>query len=97
MTERIHLNRHHRVMVEGIFHHPVGHNIEWHDVLSLLHRVGTVVEEENGRFTVTVGAETETFDEPRHHDVDVQQVLDVRRMLEGVGITPESFEKQQHS
>jgi len=41
---------------------------------------------------VTVGSETETFDDPRHHDADVQQVLDVRRMLEAVGITPESFE-----
>lgn len=95
MTGRTHLNHHHQVTVEGIFRHPVGHNVEWHDVLSLLEKVGTVVEKGNGRFTVTVGAETETFDEPRHHDVDVQQVLDVRRMLQGVGITPESFEKHQ--
>jgi hypothetical protein len=36
---------------------------------------------------VTVSAETEIFDEPRHPDIDVQQVLDVRRTLEGVGIT----------
>ena len=93
MTDSVHLNRHHRVTVEGIFRHPVGHNIEWHDVLSLLGRVGSVVEEKNGRFTVTVGSETQTFDQPRHHDVDVQQVLDVRRMLEGVGITPESFDQ----
>ncbi len=97
MTEASHLNHHHRVTVEGIFRHPVGHNIEWHDVLSLLEHVGTVVEEENGRFTVTVGAETETFDQPRHHDVSVQQVLDVRRMLEGAGITPASFEKDQRT
>jgi hypothetical protein len=97
MAEGTHLNHHHQVTVEEIFRHPVGHNIEWHDVLSLLDKVGTVVAEENGRFTVTVGAETETFDEPRHHDVDVQQVLDVRRMLGGVGITPESFEKHQRS
>lgn len=94
MTDGIHLNHHHQVTVKGIFRHPVGHNIEWHDVLSLLGKVGTVVEEENGRFTVTVGPETETFDEPRHHDADVQQVLNVRRMLEAVGITPESFERQ---
>jgi hypothetical protein len=91
MTNGIHLNRHHQVTVKGIFGHPVGHNIEWHDVLSLLEKVGTVVEEDNGRFTVTVGSETQTFDEPRHHDAGVQQVLDVRRMLEGAGITPESF------
>lgn len=90
----VHLNRHHRATVEAIFRHPVGHNIEWHDVLSLLERVGSVVEGKNGRFTVTIGSETQTFDQPRHHDADVQQVLDVRRMLEGVGITPESFEQR---
>jgi len=95
MTDSIHLNRHHRVTVEGIFRHPVGHNVEWNDVLSLLERVGSVVEEKNGRFTVTIGAETQTFDQPRHHDTDVQQVLDVRRMLEGVGITPESFDQHR--
>lgn len=93
MTEGTHLNHHHQVTVKAIFRHPVGHNVEWHDVLSLLEKVGTVVEEKNGRFRVTVGTETETFDEPRHDDVDVQQVLDVRRMLAGAGITPESFEK----
>jgi hypothetical protein len=94
MTDGIHLNGHHRATVNGIFRHPVGHNVAWHDFLALLEKVGTVVEEENGRFTVTVGSETQTFDEPRHHDADVQQVLDVRRMLEEVGITPESFERQ---
>lgn len=95
MKDSIHLNHHHRTTVEGIFRHPVGRNVEWHDVLSLLQKVGAVVEQENGRFTVTVGSETETFDEPRHHDADVQQILDVRRMLEAVGITPASFDRHQ--
>jgi hypothetical protein len=37
---------------------------------------------------VTLGAETETFDVPRHHDIDAQQVVDLRRMLKGAGIGP---------
>jgi hypothetical protein len=88
MADEVHLNGHHRGTLESIFRHPVGHNIEWHDVVSLLENVGTVVEGANGRLTVTVGSETETFDVPRQHDVDVQHVLDVRRMLERAGITP---------
>jgi len=39
---------------------------------------------------VTLGAETETFDVPRRHDIDAQQVVDLRRMLRGAGIAPES-------
>jgi len=82
------LDAHQRATVEKIFNHPVSHNIQWHDVLSLLQRVATVSEERDGRYAVTLGAETETFDAPRHHDIDEQQVIDLRRMLKGAGITP---------
>jgi thiamine biosynthesis lipoprotein ApbE len=74
--------------VEKIFNHPVNHNIQWHDVLSLLENVATVKKESDGRYTVTLGSETETFDAPRHHDIDAQQVVDLRRMLKGAGYGP---------
>ena len=90
MVEGIELGGHHRGTVERIFSHPVGHNIQWHDVLSLLESVAAVSEEHDGRYTVTLGSETQTFDAPRHHDIDEQQVIDLRRMLSGAGITPES-------
>jgi hypothetical protein len=51
--------------------------------------VATVTEEHDGRYTVTLGSETQTFDAPRHHDIDEQQVIDLRRMLRGAGIVPE--------
>jgi len=90
MPEGVQLDAHHRATVEKIFNHPVSHNIQWHDVLSLLQSVATVTEETHGRFTVTLGSETETFDAPRHHDIDEQQVVDLRRMLRGAGVTPGS-------
>ena len=90
MAEGIELDAHHRATVEKIFGHPVGHNIQWHDVLSLLQSVATVTGENDDRYTVTLGSETETFDAPRGHDIDEQQVVDLRRMLRGAGITPES-------
>ena len=88
MTKSKELDGHHRATVEKIFNHPVSHNIQWHDVLSLLQAVATVSEEHDGRYTVTLGPETKTFDAPRHHDIDEQQVIDLRRMLKGAGITP---------
>ena len=90
MAEGSELDGHHRATVEKIFNHPVSHNIQWHDVVSLLQSVGTVTDEHDGRVTVTLGPETETFTAPRHHDIDEQQVIDLRRMLKGAGITPES-------
>ena len=86
MTDDIKLDAHHRKTVEKIFSHPTSHNIQWHDVLSLLEAVATVEEGHDGRYKVTLGTETETFDTPRGHDIDTQMVVDLRRMLKGAGI-----------
>jgi hypothetical protein len=91
MAKGVELDAHHRATVEKIFNHPVSHNIEWHDVLSLLESVAAVTKGADGRYKVTLGSETETFDAPRHDDIDEQQVVDLRRMLRGAGITPESI------
>jgi len=84
-TDPAHLNNHHRDTLASIFRHPTGHNIEWPDVLSLLEVVGTVENSHDGKYVVTLGDETETFDRPNHKDVDVQTVIDLRRMLTGAG------------
>jgi hypothetical protein len=84
-SEPMHLTSHHRDVLVKLFQHPVSHNIEWHDVLSLLEAVGTVKESHEGKFVVTVGAETETFDRPKGKDIDAQQVVDLRRMLGNAG------------
>jgi hypothetical protein len=90
MADGMKLDAHHAATVERIFRHPVGHNIEWHDVLSLLESVAAVTEGHDGRFTVTLGSETETFDVPRGGDINEQQVVDLRRMLRAAGITAKS-------
>ena len=90
MADEIKLNAHHRVTVEKLFQHPVSHNIQWHDVLSLLEGVGQVTEGHDGRFKVTLGDETETINAPSGHDVNEQMVIDLRRMLKGAGITPDT-------
>jgi hypothetical protein len=83
------LNNHHRDTLSKIFGHPASGNVEWRQVLSLLQAVGTVEEEHNGKFKVTLGAETETLARPRGKDVDRQMVVDLRRMLTGAGLSPE--------
>jgi hypothetical protein len=80
-----HLNNHHRDTLLKIFQHPTSHNIEWHAVLSLLEAVGSVEERHAGKYLVQVGTETEVITRPKHKDVDVQQVVDLRRMLTTAG------------
>jgi hypothetical protein len=88
MPDGIKMDAHHRKTVERLFTHPTSHNIQWHDVLSLLQAVAEVEEAHDGRFRVTLGEETETFDPPRGHDIDAQQIVDLRRMLKGAGYEP---------
>ena len=89
MTDGIKLDAHHRKTVEKIFTHPTSHNIQWHDVLSLLRAVAEVEETHEGRYRVTLCPETETLPEPKGTDIDIQMVVDLRRMLKGAGIGPE--------
>lgn len=85
------LTGHHLVTAEKILSHPASHNIEWHDAAALIVEIGSITEEANGRFTVTIGDETQIFDRPRGKDLDVQQVVDLRKMLTAIGITLESL------
>lgn len=55
---------------------------------SLLEAAGTVVEESNGKLRVTLGPETEVFVPPHGKDVDVQQLVDLRRMFRNAGFAP---------
>ena len=82
-----HLSSHHRNTLAAIFQHPLSHNIEWRDVLSLLQAVGTVNEAHDGKYLVALGSEAETFD-VRNKDIDAQQVVDLRRMLSNAGYGP---------
>ena len=88
MTDGIKLDAHHRKTVDKLFTHPTSHNIQWHDVLSMLRAVADVDEVKDGRYKVTLGPETETFDAPKGTDIDTQMVVDLRRMLKGAGNGP---------
>jgi len=88
-----HLSNHHRNTLREIMHHPAGRNIEWRSVVSLIGAVGSINENKNGKFQVTVGPETEIFERPKHDDVDPQTVTDLRRMLIAAGYRSESHER----
>jgi hypothetical protein len=91
-----HLDNHHRDTLDKIFEHPTSHNVDWRAVVSLLEAVGSVVQRHDGKFSVTVGTETEIFDRPRDKDVDVQMVVDLRRMLGNAGYRPSGDEGRDH-
>jgi thiamine biosynthesis lipoprotein ApbE len=87
-SEPVHLNNHHRSTLAKIFQHPVSHNLEWKDALSLLSAVAAVEEKRDGKYEITLGTETQSFDRPKHKDLSAQEVLDLRHILSGAGFGP---------
>ena len=79
------LSSHHRNTLHKIFQHPTSHNIEWHDVLSLLSAIGSVTRHRDNKVAVTVGSETRFLDIPEDKDVDVDSIVDLRRLLSDAG------------
>ena len=81
-----HLNNpHHRQTLVELFQHPTSHNLEWHAALSLLEAVGSVELRHDGEYAVHVGGETEFLGRRKNKDLDVEQVLALRRMLSAAG------------
>ncbi len=83
------LSSRHRDTVEKIFSQPPSLNVEWREVVSLLEAVGDVTHEHNGKLKVSLGPETEVLPAPHGKDVDVQILVDLRRMLEQAGFAPD--------
>jgi hypothetical protein len=83
--EPTHLNNHHRNTLRQLFQHPVGHNIEWHSVVSLLEAVGSVTTHHDGKVAVTVGVQSLVLTPPTGKDIDARTVTDLRAMLAAAG------------
>lgn len=76
------LSGHHRKTWEAIFRHPVAHNLEWHDVASLLGAIAEVSEDHKSHVKVTRNGRTAVLQKPKHKDVSsVDDVLAIRRFL----------------
>ena len=70
-----------------IFQHPASHNLEWRNVIALIEHLGTVEEKENGHLTFAVNGVSQVFQRSQKKDVsEIQQILDLRRFLESVGV-----------
>ena len=83
-----HLDGRHQHTYEAIFRHPAAHNLEWHDVRSLLAALADVSEEHNGTLRVTRNGHVVILHAPKHKDVaTVEDLLAIRRFLEQSGET----------
>ena len=80
-----HLSGHHRDTLLQIFQEKTNHNVEWHDVESLLEAVGTIEQKHDDMFLFRIGEESEVLRRPSAKDIDGQQLVDLRRILTSAG------------
>jgi hypothetical protein len=80
-----HLSGHHRDTLLQIFQAKTNHNVEWHDVVSLLQEVGSVEQQHDDMFLFRLGQETLVLRRPNDKDIDGQQLVDLRRILTVAG------------
>ena len=80
-----HLSGHHRDTLQRIFQQRTNHNVEWHDVVSLLEAIGSVEQQHDDMFLFRIGQETEVLKRPSDKDIDGQQLVDLRRILTSAG------------
>ena len=80
-----HLSGHHRDTLLQIFQQNTNHNVEWHDVVSLLEEVGSIEQQHDDMFLFRIGQETEVLRRPSDKDIDGQQLVDLRRILTSAG------------
>jgi hypothetical protein len=65
-----HLSGHHRDTLLQIFQEKTNHNVEWHDVVSLLEAIGSIEQQHDDMFLFRIGQETEVLTRPSEKDID---------------------------
>src|SRR5579871_1659541 len=93
------LNGRHRHTYEAIFRHPAAHNLEWHDVRSLLEALGEVAEGEKGSLQVKRNGQSLHLRAPKHKDVAaIEDLMAIRHFLEksGEAIVPTTAQPGIH-
>jgi hypothetical protein len=79
----ISMSKVHQTTYNAIFQHPIAHNLQWHDVRSMLDALAEVTEEHNGNLKFTRHGEVLVLHPPKHKDLsDSTEVMQIRHFLE---------------
>src|SRR5580704_8796689 len=80
----------HRRTFEALFRHPTAHNLEWNDVVTLFEKIGAVYRKPNDQFAFDVGGEHLVMHKPHTKDLTSSEVVDLRKLLERAGWSPDA-------
>jgi hypothetical protein len=85
------MNHKHRKVLAALFAHPISANIDFKEVEHVLKELGADIENKHGnRIGVTLNGHSAAFTHV-NHSLPKDEVAQIRKFLEGAGITPEKF------
>lgn len=89
---------HHLNLLRAIFQDPIGANIHWREVESLLHHLGAKIESSHGaRFHVVLNKVEGVLHHPHHGGVcSKQEIKHLREYLAQAGVSPALYEEQRN-
>jgi hypothetical protein len=68
---------------EKLFQHPLSHNLEWHDVQTMLGRLGQIHVEPNGHISFARNGHALVLHRPHTKDItDMHELMEIRHFLE---------------
>src|SRR5579863_1465741 len=73
-------DRHVRVLRE-IFAHPLSHNLEWREVVSVINEMGSALERHDGKYEFQIGLTKAVFTKPHHKEMETDGIVELRRFL----------------
>ena len=86
--DRATLSTAHRRTLETFYHHPIAHNLDRIDALSLFHRLGSVEHSINGAITYRIGDEHFRVAKAHGHSLMTEEVMGLRHLLTRAGWGP---------
>lgn len=88
--ERYKMSGANRRTLEAISRHPVAHNLEWSDVVSLFEKLGTVEQKVNSEFVFQVGGEQLLLRKPHSKDLEPAEIAELRKFLTRIDVSSKS-------
>ena len=88
--DRTTLSKSCRGTLDGIFRHPLSHNLEWADVIALFLKLGTVDHKSNNEFVFAIAGEHRLMRETHGKNLPADAVVAFRHMLTRAGWSPET-------
>jgi hypothetical protein len=82
------MSKHLESLRQNLINGKLPHNLSWNEAVDLIEHLGEVQSHGNDEFVFRVGSQREFFKKPHTHDLGLEEVSRLRKMLKEAGTTP---------